>query len=76
MSKTIVEAIRNHGLPSDGNRVYRVSVNGNESFVVSNSPSQAALSVVAVSRVSDKDVSSALAAAIVNEPEVEAENDG
>ena len=62
-NKTIVGAIRN--------RVYRVSVNGKESFVVSNSPSQAALSVVAVERVSDKDVSSALAAAIVNEPEME-----
>ena len=70
-SKTIVGAIRKHGLPSEGNRVYRVSVNGNEIFVVSNSPSQAALSVVAVERVSDKDVSSALAAAIVNEPEAE-----
>lgn len=65
-NSTIVEAIRKHGLPSGNERVYRATVNDKIRYVVSTSLSKAALSVVSVERVSDKDVNNALAAAIVS----------
>ena len=55
--KSITEAIKAHGPLSDNERLYRVTGQGRSSlFVVSNSPGQAALSVVTVDRVSTEEI--------------------
>ena len=59
--KSITEAIKSHGALSDNERLYRVTGQGRSSlFVVSNSPGQAALSVVLVDRVTSDEISQAL----------------
>ena len=59
--RSITEAIKAHGALSDNERLYRVTGQGRSSlFVVSNSPGQAALSVVTVEAVSAKEINQAL----------------
>lgn len=58
--KSITEAIKAHGPLSDNERLYRVKQGLATTFVVSNSPGQAALSVVTVEAVSAKEINQAL----------------
>jgi len=69
--KTIVEALRAHGPMEDNERLYVVAHADmvEERFVVSNSPSQAALKLVTVQRVTDKDINAALTKAVLDKEE-------
>ena len=58
--KSITEAIKSHGALSGNERLYRVKQGQTTAFVVSNSPGQAALSVVTVERVPAVQISQAL----------------
>ena len=65
--KSITEAIKSHGALSGNERLYRVTGQGRSSlFVVSNSPGQAALSVVTVDRVTTDEISQALMAEVLS----------
>ena len=58
--KSITAAIKSHGALSGNERLYRVKQGQTTEFVVSNSPGQAALSVVLVDRVTSDEISQAL----------------
>ena len=64
--KSITEAIKSHGALGGNERLYRVTQGQTTAFVVSNSPGQAALSVVTVEAVSAKEINQALMLAITS----------
>ena len=64
--KSITAAIKSHGALSDNERLYRVTQGQTSEYVVSNSPGQAALSVVVVDRVTTEEINRALMAEVLS----------
>ena len=69
--KSITEAIKHHGALSNNERLYRVKQGQTAVYVVSNSPGQAAQSVVTVKAVSAKEINQALMAENTKDSEKE-----
>ena len=64
--KSITEAIKSHGALSGNERLYRVKQGQTTEYVVSNSPGQAALSVVVVDRVTTEEINQELMAEVLS----------
>ena len=74
--KTIVEALRAHGPMEDNERLYLVSeISRPDEFVVSNSQGNAALKVVKISTVTQKEINAALTKAVLEKEEDRGDNE-